>query len=238
MEYNIIEEQNRLLNKLANKVDDFYLAGGTALTLFHLDHHRQSDDLDFFTKDFNSGRVLKIIEGLKVDIKENVIQTGQELSDKFAKMMTYNIEYNPDFAIKLDFVEDVLPFIEGYKNENGINVLSAPDIYLRKLYAVSGIKSGQGQLGEAKFRGGRQEAKDLFDIYYLSEDWHKLGDFVINHCPRVIVEGVIVWFNTFDRRAMKEGLSKIKTKKVIEFSQIEKHLKVEIGKILEQEIGL
>lgn len=44
--------QKRLLDRLVESdlVERFYLSGGTALASFHL-HHRDSDDLDLFTRD-------------------------------------------------------------------------------------------------------------------------------------------------------------------------------------------
>mgnify|MGYP000256182108 CR=1 FL=1 len=48
---------------------------------------------------------------------------------------------------------------------NGINVLSIEDIYIRKIYAVTGVETGKSKIGAYKFEGGRQDAKDLFDLY-------------------------------------------------------------------------
>lgn len=58
--------QRRLLHAIGDSplADRFYLSGGTALSAFYL-HHRQSDDLDFFTPDrFESHLVLKVIDAL------------------------------------------------------------------------------------------------------------------------------------------------------------------------------
>ena len=54
----------KILPKLADKIDDFYLAGGTALSMFYY-QHRESFDLDFFTKSFSKERIFKIIDNLK-----------------------------------------------------------------------------------------------------------------------------------------------------------------------------
>ena len=61
MDQYTIGYQEKVLKALEGKIDNFYLAGGTALSLFYF-HHRQSDDLDFFTQEFNQDMINKIIE--------------------------------------------------------------------------------------------------------------------------------------------------------------------------------
>ena len=66
---NTIEEaQDRVLAFLAEKALDFYLVGGTALSKFYF-HHRESYDLDFFTRKFDSNQILGIVE--TITKKEN-----------------------------------------------------------------------------------------------------------------------------------------------------------------------
>ena len=58
--------QKKVLKKLSGKIDDFYLAGGTALSLFYF-QHRLSVDLDFFApaKEFSFRRVEEIVAELE-----------------------------------------------------------------------------------------------------------------------------------------------------------------------------
>lgn len=234
---NIPIAQKEILKVLAGKIDDFYLAGGTALSLFYL-NHRQSDDLDFFTKEFKVDRVSRVIDYLKDTTKKNITLIGENLSKKTAEIMVYNLELNKDEFLKIDFVEDVLPFKKGTQLFNGINVLSIDDIYLRKIYAVSGLSRKIDEMGRKQFSGGRQEAKDLFDIYFLSQKHLRLSDFVNKYCEQTLKEGVIRWFRTFSRLEMKTDLAEIKTGKIIEFRKIDKHLFGEIDKILLREVDL
>ena len=44
--------QKRILSVLANEINEYYLAGGTALSFVYF-QHRESYDLDFFTKEFS-----------------------------------------------------------------------------------------------------------------------------------------------------------------------------------------
>lgn len=236
-EITVTKTQETILKSLAGKMDNFYLAGGTALSLFHL-NHRFSEDLDFFTQKFNSAEVKKIADYLKESLKGNIELGGQNPPGKGVEHMHYDFELSAGLVIRLDFVQDVFTLIQPTESKNGIQVLSVEDIYLRKIYAVSGFRTGHDETGRAQFIGGRQDAKDLFDIYYLSREIMNLADFVEKYCNQALKEGVIRWFNTFPRQEMKEGLSFIKTTKAIEFRDIDRQLKIEIDRILEREIGV
>ena len=54
-------QPRRILPALADKVDEFYLAGGTALSMMYY-QHRESYDLDFFTRTFNSVQIEALVE--------------------------------------------------------------------------------------------------------------------------------------------------------------------------------
>lgn len=233
----VIEVQKTILKTLAGKIDDFYLAGGTALSLFHF-QHRFSDDLDFFTQEFNPLKVKDMVNSLLEYLQGNIELVGQNPSGKGVEHMHYEFKSAQGVSIRFDFVRDVFSLIIPTEVHDGIRVLSAEDIYLRKIYAVSGLRAGQDELGLTKFVGGRQDAKDLFDIYYLSHEFMRLSDFVGRYCAQALKEGVIRWFRTFSRQQMKEELSQIRTSKIIAFSEIDKHLNTEVDRIVEGEIDL
>lgn len=237
VENNIPIAQKEILKILIGKIDDFYLAGGTSLSLFYF-NHRQSDDLDFFTKEFDVARVERIVDHLRQTTKKNITLIGENLSKQTAKILVYNIELDKDEFLKVDFVEDVLPLIKGPQLFDGVNVLSIEDIYLRKIYAVSGLSTKIDEIGRKQFLGGRREAKDLFDIYFLSRQYLRLSDFVNKYCEQMLKEGVIRWFRTFNRLEMKTDLAEIKTEKTVEFREIDKHLSNEIDRILLSEVDL
>ncbi|MBI5207233.1 MAG: nucleotidyl transferase AbiEii/AbiGii toxin family protein [Candidatus Firestonebacteria bacterium] len=237
MSKNIESIQKEILNVLANKINDFYLAGGTALSLFYF-NHRKSDDLDFFTQEFSVKRIIEITNEINVITNKNIELINENLSETYAKVMVYSLEYDKDKFLKIDFIQDFFSLIKSTNNINGINILSQEDIYLRKIYAVSGFNKEIDKIGRKKFFGGRQEAKDLFDIYFLSYSFMGLADFIDKYCDQVLKEGIIRWFRTFNRLEMKIGLSEIKTDKMIEFRDIDKHFAGEINKILSREIEL
>ena len=232
---NLKTRQLKILKALSGEVDDFYLCGGTALSLFHFDH-RESDDLDFFTQKFSFERVQQIIKFLEEKLGHEIKLKAENLSEKHqAKMMVFYVQQDKNF-IRIDFVEDVLPLIGKFKRIDDINILSIEDIYIRKIYATSGLKVGLDETGQSKFIGGRQEAKDLFDLYFLSEKFLRLSAFVNKYCDQTSKEGIIRWFRRFDRMQMKMGLSEIKTSHKIEFRDIDKHFDIEIKQILLGEI--
>lgn len=233
----IYKEHSKILNALAGKIDDFYLAGGTALSMFYF-NHRESVDLDFFTQEFYVERVKEVIDDLKKRTKKNIVLVGENLSKSSAEMMVYNVEINKDEFLKIDFIRDVLPLVKPTKFFKGIKVLSVEDIYLRKIFAASGLPLKTDEVGRRKFAGGRQEAKDLFDIYFLSHEFLSLADFVDKFCDQVLKESIIRWFRTFRRTEMKADMSEIKTDKNITFRDIDRHISAEIDKILSREIDL
>lgn len=229
-------QQLQILQALATQIDDFYLVGGTALSLFYFDH-RESEDLDFFTKNFSSERVVQVVDYLKKKISAAIDLKADNLSEaNQIKMMVYNAQMENQI-IKIDFVEDVLPLINPFQRKNEINVLSVEDIYLKKIYAVGGFASGLDDVGQVKFDGGRQKAKDLFDLYFLSKEFLSLSEFVARCCDQPRKEAIIRWFRRFDRMEMKIDLAEIKTKEKIEFREIDKYFLNEINKILLEEIS-
>jgi predicted nucleotidyltransferase component of viral defense system len=62
--------QGKALKILADKIDDFYLTGGTALSQFYF-QHRISEDLGFFTQDYHRPRIREIISCLSEGLDKN-----------------------------------------------------------------------------------------------------------------------------------------------------------------------
>lgn len=230
------KKQLQILKQLTGKIDDFYLVGGTALSLFYFDH-RESEDLDFFTKSFSPARTIQIVDYLKSQLKVAIDLKADNLSEtNQIKVMVYNVQMETQL-IKIDFVEDVYDLINPFQRKNGINVLSLEDIYLKKIYAVGGFATGLDEVGQMKFEGGRQKAKDLFDLYYLSKEFLSLSEFVGRYCDQPRKEGIIRWFRKFDRLEMKTDLADIKTEENVEFRDMDRHFKDEVDKILLEEIS-
>jgi len=231
----IIEIRNEALRKLANKLSGFYLAGGTVLSLFYF-QHRESYDLDFFTKDFSRVKIEEIMSGLSKDIGLETELLSEQNKQGFAKMVVYSLKIDADKSLKIDFVEDVYRLLKPLKDTDGIPILAIEDVYLRKILTACGSIATIDSTGRSSFIGGRQEAKDFFDLYYLSKTFMPLSGFVNEYCQQPQKESIIIWFRTYDRLEMKTGLLEIITNKKVEFQEIELHFKNEIDKIIAGEL--
>lgn len=232
----IVGRQNIALKALSHKINDFYLVGGTALSLFYF-QHRKSLDLDFFTRNFKYPRVKEIIEYLKKALKVKVKIIAQSLEERKVKIVVCSIYFGSKDVLKIDFVEDAVDLIKRPMAVEGINILSLEDIYLRKIYAVTGMVRVLDEIGRKKFAGGRQEAKDLYDLYFLSHTFMPVSNFADKYCNATIKEGLIRWFRTFDRMAMMDGILTLDINKKIDYKELEKHFKKEIDKIVEKQLG-
>ncbi len=232
----IIIYQKEVLKALSGRVNKFYLAGGTALSLFYF-RHRLSVDLDFFSQDFSYSAIERIAEYLEGALKKKVELKGQNLGGKIAKMAVYSVHFTAKDSLKIDFVEDTVKLLAKTNMVDGINVLSLEDIYLRKLYALAGMVKTLDDAGRESFTGGRADAKDLYDVYFLSHTFMPLSKFTVKYCNRIMREAVIKWFRTYDRMAMTDGLLGLKTNQAADYRAIEKHFKKETDAILDHELG-
>lgn len=229
----VIAEIHKVLKTLSGEMDGYYLAGGTALSLFYF-NHRESYDLDFFSKEFSKKRIESIIKDLSADIGKKISLISEEKRKDRAQIRVYSYKVGREI-LKIDFVEDAYKLIKPPKIIDGIPVLEKEDIYLRKIFAACGSYSEINEVGAKKFKGGRQEAKDFFDLYFLSTTFMPLSKFVMGHCYPAQIESIVVWYRTYDRMAIKTGLLEIATDKKIDFQQMERHFRGEIGQTVEEE---
>lgn len=221
---------------LKDKMDDFYLSGGTALSMFYYEH-RESFDLDFFTREYSKERILKIIEDLTKDSAWPIELVSEQNKKGLVSVAIYMIHMDEERKCKLDFVEDYIEPMHPLKRVDGINILSLEDIYLRKIYTIAGHIPTINEVGQKVVLGGRQEAKDFYDIYCLSTITMPFSEFASKHCNNTSKEGIIRWYQTYDRMEMKTGLLDLVTKTKPDFRLIEDHFKKEIDKLLENIIG-
>lgn len=128
----------------------FYLTGGTALGRFYL-HHRNSEDLDFFT---NENKAFKeIVLGLLEKIKKSFELDADKLiiNEDFARFV---IQEGTVF-LKVEFVNDV-NYLAGSPIKTQIGLVDCPlNILANKITAVA----------------GRDEPKDVFDIVCLAKQY-------------------------------------------------------------------
>jgi hypothetical protein len=241
----ILKLRDEVLKSLNGKVGDFFLGGGTALSLFYL-HHRESYDLDFFTKNFSEKRIEAIISEIENSLDVKTISEEEVISKNRAKILRCFIPvsdkklldaHENKNSLKIDFLEDV--YYDDIPSReiiiDGIPILSQENIYLRKIYTLCGVLETQNNTGRKRFVGGRQEAKNLFDLYYLSKDFMRLSKFVAKYCPNE-KEKIITWYSSYKREEMKLGINELIIKKEADFHNIERHLKLEIEDMIKQEL--
>lgn len=217
---------------IKGKVDDFYLAGGTALSMFYYEH-RESFDLDFFTQSYSKNRVSNIIEALKKESGWSIELIKEQNKKGLIGIAVYMVQMEQDKQCKIDFVEDYIERLNPLKRVDDLNILSLEDIYLRKIYTIAGHIEAVSDVGQKIVLGGRQEAKDFYDIYCLSTITMPLSEFASKYCNNTIKEGIIRWFQTYDRMDMKTGLMDLITKTNPDYRLIENHFKSEIDKLLQ-----
>jgi len=228
--------QKQVLKALAEKIDEFYLAGGTALSMMYF-QHRESYDLDFFTKDFSKDKVVQIIHNLQKKLSVRIEMAAEQLKDSMAKMLVYMIHFDDESICKIDFVEDSVEIINDFKRVDGINILSLEDIYLRKIYAVAGHVKSVDVTGKDIWTGGRQEAKDFYDLFCLSSIHVPLSNYMKKIKDPTLIEGLITWYRTYDRITMKTGLLDLVMNKQADFRAMEDHFKNEIDQLIAMQIG-
>lgn len=233
----LLEYQDKVLKLLAGKMEDFYLAGGTALSRVYF-KHRISYDLDFFTKKFSKNKISMIMQELSKLLKLQVSLAKEQNKKDMAKIAVYYIYISKGEILKIDFVEDFLELVEPLKTVDGIKVLSLEDIYLRKIFVVSGAIETTDLTGRRTFKGGRQEPKDFYDLYVLSHTFMGLSEFARRYCDSTRKEGLIIWFRSYDRMKIKTGLLDIITDNRIDYKNMERHFNEEINKLVKKEIGL
>lgn len=235
MSKKIVDFQEKVLKALAGRIDDFYLVGGTALSLYYL-KHRVSQDLDFFTRKFSRKRIDEIVKYLSCVLKKNIILKAEQDAEGFARVAVYSIPISRRDSLKVDFVEDYLGLVKPPKDINGINVASLEDICIKKIYTITGAFAIEDSAGRKIAQGSREEAKDFFDLYCLSHVFLRLSEFSFKYGNSVMREGIVRWFRTYSRLDMKTGLLELALKKAIDYNDMERHFKKEIARIIEKEI--
>lgn len=243
---NILLLRNKILKLLTGKVDDFCLAGGTALSLFYF-HHRESFDLDFFTKNYSEKIIKQVIEEISNGMGVSIDSIKRGIVKDEARMIVCNIPVAENQALKIDdiekslkvdFVEDVYRQIDPLSSVvDGIPIMLKENIYLRKIYAAFGVFKTEDQTGKEKFIGGRQDAKDIFDLYYLSNTFMPLSKFMDKYCTLEEKASAITWHKRYDRTSTKSELLDIITDKQPDCRVIETHFDTEIRNIIEKMTG-
>lgn len=230
----VLIERGRVLKELAGKMDGLYLAGGTALALFYF-HHRESYDLDFFTKEFSQSKIESIVSDLAKSTGRKIELAIAVDKKDMAQIMIYHLRMSENELLKIDFVEDVYELLKPVKILDGIPVLSLEDIYIRKIFASCGSNKTVDLAGKEIFMGGRQQARDFFDLYFLSTTFMPLSKFAFEYCSAQQREGIAVWYRTYSRSSMQQDVLEIATDKKVYFRDMDNHFKLEVDQMVRKE---
>lgn len=127
--------------------DQFYFTGGTALSVFYL-QHRYSEDLDFFSEnEFSYEEILSYVEQWAKKLNFSFKAEPKEVVKMFF------LDFENGASLKVDFGHYPYKRIEKGLIFEGIEVDSLLDIAINKLSTVN----------------QRSNAKDFVDLYYLLE---------------------------------------------------------------------
>ncbi len=192
----IQKEQKRICQLVVKKFPDYYLTGGTALA-FHF-HHRFSEDLDFFTQHYNKFRADEIVQFItkKTDYPSQLV--FEQDSPKLLPIKMYTLGIGHGLTLKVDIVQDPYKNIQDIKN----GMHSLEDIYYRKVFIALNPRHASVDDTGREMTTTRQEAKDIFDIYYLSENYQPLEEFFQKHFLPKLFGRLDSWYRSLDRREM------------------------------------
>lgn len=168
--------QEAVLSRLQSMGDSQFnvakLCGGTALSRCWMEH-RLSYDLDFFLP--HGFRAADMSAALK---KAGIVYETKDIVDdpRKANQLHGYVIHNGQ-RLKVSFVEDAyfetFPAVEIAFGGLTVRTEEIPGLYHRKLRAVA----GSGAEGDS-FEGGRQKARDLFDLHVLSVGFKPIREFM------------------------------------------------------------
>lgn len=144
----LTEKQQLIFSEIAGDSflsSQFYFTGGTALSVFYL-QHRESDDLDFFSEtEFGPQVVLAKINQMAKRLRFEFVYTVIENNHIF------QLVFQGKEQLKVDFTYYPHGRIEKGLVFKGVTIDSLPDIAANKLMTVI----------------QRSEVKDFVDVYFL-----------------------------------------------------------------------
>lgn len=216
-------EQKRITRIVTGKFKQYYLTGGTALSFYF--NHRFSEDLDFFTQDYRKEDPDRIMNFVLKETNFNFNIEAEQNDPKLIPMKVYSLEIKRRCVLKIDFVQDFEKNINKIKN----GTHSLEDIYYRKITAGIGMVKRQDSTGRV-IHAGRQSAKDLFDLYYLSQHHQALSEYFFEYFSYDKAETLIAWYRGFNRMDLKIELLDLVPK--VDTAEVLRHLDDEILKRL------
>ena len=220
-------EQKKITAMVTKKFKKYYLTGGTALSFYF--NHRFSEDLDFFTQDYRKEAPDRIMNFVSKEGGFDFKLEAEQDDPKLIPMKVYSLGLKRGCVLKIDFVQDFEKNIK--KIKNGLHSLE--DIYYRKISAGIGTVKKQDATGRI-IHAGRQSAKDLFDLYYLSKHQQSLSEFFLEYFSYDKAEALIAWYRGFNRMNLKTELLDLVPN--VDTDRVIKHLDDEILKKLPEKL--
>jgi len=184
----LLKLQTRILDLVAKEYPQIYLMGGTALSIAY--DHRRSEDLDFFSQKYTRRLHQNVVRFIKSKTGFSYKLINEETRKKYVRMAVYEFKINETFYLKVDFVRDYVKLIRP-RMKNGM--ASVDDIYYRKMLAVIGWKEGQSAVGRVQ-AGGRQKAKDFYDMFYLSKHVEPLSKWFPKYYDKNAYARLASWY--------------------------------------------
>lgn len=128
----------------------YYLAGGTALSEFHLGH-RLSEDLDFFIEQ-NEVAPLPILTFFKSHARALALARWE--TKRVMGLHTFFLHFDDGEILKVDFNYYPFPLIERGMRYNGLQIESAYDIGVDKVHTIA----------------MKARARDFIDVYFIVQE--------------------------------------------------------------------
>ncbi|MEA2082505.1 MAG: nucleotidyl transferase AbiEii/AbiGii toxin family protein [Elusimicrobiota bacterium] len=200
MREEIRKVQQEILEEFTRANFNFALAGGTALELFYL-NHRFSNDLDFFSVKYDKNDIKKLIKKFEKKTGLKIPFDREFKTENKAGVVFYAAQIAPDIFLKIDFIEDVFFSEPVIRRFQGVPVYGVEQIYYQKIMAIAGTYLIRDELGKER-QTGRNAAKDVYDVFCLSEKIIPLHRF-LKKMPGEQQRGMIAWYRNFSRQDLK-----------------------------------
>lgn len=124
----------------------FYLTGGTALSEFYL-HHRLSEDIDLFSEQEVS---IRVVESFLKKVSPK-LKVSKIVKQNFLGLFTYILHFEDGSMLKIDFNNYPFPQIEKGKAFGKLEVSSVYDIAVNKIHTIS----------------MKPRTRDYIDLYFI-----------------------------------------------------------------------
>lgn len=193
-----------------NKHGDFYFTGGTALAVCYL-HHRESEDLDFFTADPAS------LDPTARDFEKTLLLAGLDVQveRRQATFVRFLIEQELKIDLALDAPFRLKP--PAQSNIEGIKVLvdDLEDIAANKMLALF----------------GRAEPRDFIDVYFLVKEYFDFME-IVQMAAKKDTGFDLYWLAAAMQEVEKMSLVPVKTLKPFDLQNMKNFFKEQRIKLL------